>query len=181
MIRHVRLRGSQRRNQGQPGFSTLAIAFVMLALTIPIVFIAESTLVAARQATNNALGQENLRAIDSSMSEVMGEVRLDEGAVNVGCQGTPPAASAAFPRPQTRPNQGPINIEIRCSPVAGSVSTAGRVLDFEAYVDEGTGWVRRGEARVKYVDMLGVSSEPGFQMLVCDWQLGADAGALASC
>jgi hypothetical protein len=72
------------------GFSTLAIAFVMLALTIPIVFIAESTLVAARQATNNALGQENLRAIDSSMSEVMGEVRLDEGAVNVGVPGHAP-------------------------------------------------------------------------------------------
>jgi hypothetical protein len=173
-----RLRGGP---QNQRGFSTLAIAFVMLALTIPIVFIAESTLVAGKQATNNALGQEDLRAIDSSMSEVMGEIRLDEGAVNVGCRGTPSAASAVFPRPQTRPKQGPLNIEIRCSPEPGSVSPAGRVLNFEAYVDEGTGWARRGEARVKYVDMAGASAEPGVQMLVCDWQLGADAGALASC
>ena len=158
------------------------MGFVLLALTLPIVFIAESTLVAGRQATSNALGQEDLRAIDSSINEVMGEIRLDEGAVNLGCGGGPPAtASAVFPRPQTRPNQGPLNIEIRCSPVAGSVSTAGRVLDLEAYVDAGTGWKRRGEARVKYIDMLGASPEPGVEMLVCDWQLGADAGTLAAC
>lgn len=181
MSRLTILQRSRRRPQSQRGFSTLAIAFVLLALTIPIVLIAESTLVAGRQATSNALGQESLRAIDSSMSEVMGEIRLDEGAVNVGCQGTPPSASFVFPRPQTRPKQGPLNIEIRCSPVPGSVSPAGRVLNLEAYVDEGTGWKRRGEARVKYIDMLGAAPEPGVEMLVCDWQLGADAGALAPC
>lgn len=42
-------------------FSTIAIAFVLLALTVPMVVIAEATLVSARQASGNALGQENLR------------------------------------------------------------------------------------------------------------------------
>ncbi|MEZ5373540.1 MAG: hypothetical protein R2704_12560 [Microthrixaceae bacterium] len=151
-------------------------------MTIPIVFIGEATLVAGRQATNNALGQEDLRAVDASMSEIIGEIRLDEFSVNNGCQGPAPASgSAVFPRPQTRPKQGLVNIEIRCSPEPGSVSPAGRVLNFEAYVDEGSGWVLRGKARAKYVDMLGASPEPGVELLVCDWQLGNDAGALAAC
>jgi hypothetical protein len=117
----------------------LAIAFVLLALTIPIVFIAESTLVAGRQATSNALGQESLRAIDSSMSEVMGEIRLDEGAVNVGCQGTPPSASFVFPRDPNATQAG--TAQHRDPVFAGYLDRSARpaVLNLEAYVDEGTG------------------------------------------
>ncbi len=173
--------GHRRHTRNQHGFSTLAIAFVLLALTVPIIFIAEATLVAGRQATSYALSQENLRSVDSSLSQVVGQVRLDEDAVNNGCQGPAPASGdASFDRPQERPSQGDLEIEIRCSPEPGSVSPAGRVLNFEAYVGA-TSPRLMGKARVKYIDMLGSSRKPGVDTLVCDWQLGADASELAPC
>ncbi|MEZ5381518.1 MAG: hypothetical protein R2754_06940 [Microthrixaceae bacterium] len=181
MMRGARRRRQVEQRREQGGFSTIAIAFVMLALTLPIVFIAEATLVAGRQATNNSLGQENLRAVDAAMSAVVGEIRLDESAVNVGCKG-PASPSATFARPQARPTQGSVlNVEIQCS--AHSVTATERVLDFVAVVDSGSGPLQRGKARVKYVDKLSASSsvEPGVEMLVCDWRLGEDTAALSNC
>ncbi len=158
-------------------FSTIAIAFVLLALTVPMVVIAEATLVSARQASGNALGQENLRAVDGAMSDVISEIRLGPGAARAGggCQGDPLASTANFDREQSRPSQGDFAIQVRCS--TQKMSDAGRVLDLEAYV----GSTKLGESRVRYVDMLGANPEPGFEMLVCDWQLGKDIEPLAEC
>ncbi len=57
------------------------------------------------------------------------------------------------------------------------MNAAGRVLDFEALV----GTTKLGEARVRYVDRFGSDPEPGFEMLVCDWQLGNNTEPLAEC
>jgi hypothetical protein len=66
-------------------------------------------------------------------------------------------------------------VQVRCS--TQKMNGAGRVLDFEAYV----GTIKFGESRVRYVDQLGANPEPGFEMLVCDWQLGRDTEPLAEC
>jgi Tfp pilus assembly protein PilX len=176
------LRRRLRRHQrSQRGFSTLAVAFVLLALTIPIVFIAESVLVAGRQATNNALGQENLRAVDAAMSEVMGEIRLDEFAVNNGCAGSPAGRTINFDRSKTRPKQGPLFIRVECKPQ--NWSAARRELTFRAYVRQNAADPEKilGQAKVKYLDTVGGASVPGDTVLVCDWRLGKTSGALASC
>jgi hypothetical protein len=159
------------------GFSTIAIAFLLLVLTFPLVIIAEATLVSARQASSNALGQENLRAVDGAMSDVISEVRLDPTAADTGggCRGAPLQPSYNFDRPQLRPSQGVFVVQVRCS--TQKMNGAGRVLDFEAYV----GTIKFGESRVRYVDQLGANPEPGFEMLVCDWQLGRDTEPLAEC
>ncbi|WP_020378849.1 hypothetical protein [Candidatus Microthrix parvicella] len=180
MIRQMKRNQWRRRVAGArkgAGFSTISIAFVLLALTIPMVMIAESTLVAARQATGNALGQENLRAIDGAMSEVIAEVRLDPEAAKTGggCQGSPHPATVVFERDQLRPSQSTLDLDINCS--IHKVGSAGRILDFEAMV----GTSKLGEARVRYVDRFGSDPEPGFEMLVCDWQLGNNDKPLAEC
>ena len=62
----LRLGGTHRtrdqRSRSGHGFSTISMGFLMLTMMLPIVFIGEGVLVSARQATSNALGQENLRA-----------------------------------------------------------------------------------------------------------------------
>lgn len=169
------------RSRTQRGFSTLAIAFVLLALTIPIVFIAESVLVAGRQATSNALGQENLRAVDAAMSQVVGEIRLDETAVNNGCAGPPAGRSIDFDRPQARPKQGPLLIRVKCEPAGWSA--ARRLLTLRAYVRQSPGDPEKllGQAQVKYFDEVGGAAVPGDELMVCDWRLGESTTPLASC
>ena len=114
------------------------------------------------------------------MSEVISEVRLDPDAPDPGdgCQKDPPPNPpnyVAFDRPQARPSQGVFVVEVRCS--TQKQNAAGRVLNFEAYI----GLTKFGEARVRYTDQFGADPEPGFEMLVCDWQLGKDAEPLADC
>lgn len=169
-----------RRRGSASGFSTLALAFVLLALTLPMVVIAQSVLVAGRQATTYALGQENIRAVDSAMSDVMREIRLDQGSAGFGC--TAENAEASFEKNPVRPAQDAPNrgvkITVACSP-STEVTSAERTLDLEATV-EGQA-APMGRARVRYLDQWGSSDEPGAEMIVCDWKLGKDSSALASC
>ena len=86
-LQHVATRWLRElgRTQNSFGFSTIGLGILMLVLMLPIVFISEPVLVSARQATSNALGQENLRAVDGAMLDVISEIRL--GGATAGSTG----------------------------------------------------------------------------------------------
>ena len=179
-VKFRHLRPGQKRSGG---FSTLAIAFVLLALTIPIVFIAESVLVAGRQAASSALGQENLRAVDAAMNTAIGDVRLDPGSVD-GCQertdpSLPASANKTFNISVPRPTQGDIDVTVKCSVEAAPVGE--RILTFKAFFGPQSNLILRGKARAHIFDRSGSEPEPGVDMLICDWRLGKDTAPLDDC
>ena len=178
----LRLGGTHRtrdqRSRSGHGFSTISMGFLMLTMMLPIVFIGEGVLVSARQATSNALGQENLRAVDASLLNVMSEIRLDAPAAGKGCGSARADGSEDFYRPQLRPKQSQLDLWVLCT--VESVDSEARILDFDVVIGSVTG-PTLGMARVRFIDKLGTSEEPGAEMLVCDWQLGRDAGPLGLC
>lgn len=166
------------RTHNAVGFSTIGLGLMMLILMLPIVFIAESVLVSARQATSNALGQENLRAVDGAMLDVISEIRLDAATAEKGCGVAESDGSAVFYRPQVRPKQANLDLWIECT--VKSVDSEERILDFVAVTGSVDG-PSFGKSRVRFIDKLGSSPEPGAEMLICDWQLGKNDASLGGC
>ncbi len=179
-LQHVATRWLRElgRTQNSFGFSTIGLGILMLVLMLPIVFISESVLVSARQATSNALGQENLRAVDGAMLDVISEIRLDAATAEKGCGVTESDGSAVFYRPQYRPKQANLDLWVKCSVAA--VDEEERILDLDAVMGSVDGR-SIGKARIRFIDKLGSSSEPGAEMLVCDWQLGKGNANLGDC
>lgn len=166
----------QRR--AQAGFSTITVGFLMLIMMLPIAVISESVLVAARHGTSNALGQENLRAVDSAMSGLIADIRLDAGAANVGCSAG--SASTSSTTPYALQDGGVLNVRVACSP-EGTVTPDERTLNIEAFVPSGGGEKSLGKTRIRLQDERGGIKEPGVVLDVCDWRLGEHAGALGAC
>ncbi len=173
-------------SRGDNGFSSLMVAFLLLALSIPIVFVAESVLVAGRQAASSALGQENLRAVDGAMESVVGDVRLDPDALD-GCQARtdptdPASANRDFVVSAPRPSQGAVStldVTVKC--ITEAPPADGRLLTLEAYLGPIGSQRLRGKARVHIIDKSGAVTEPGADMVICDWRLGEDATPLNAC
>jgi hypothetical protein len=167
-----------QRHRNQGGFSTIMVGFLMLAMMLPIAFIAESVLVAGRHATGNALGQESLRAVDSAMSGLISDIRLDAGAVDVGCSEASASTNTTTPYPLQ--GGGVLNVRVVCAP-EGTVTEDERTLNIEAFVPSGVGEKSLGKSRIRLLDKRGGVREPGVVLDICDWRLGKHVGALGAC
>jgi hypothetical protein len=158
------------------GFSTITVGFLMLIMMLPIVFIGESVLVAARQGTNNALGQENLRAVDSAMSGLVADIRLDAGAAGLGggCSSASPTMDVTKQYPLQSGAQ--LAVRLTCAPEV-AVTEDERTLNIEAFVPSGVGEKSLGKSRIRLIDKRGGIKEPGVVLDICDWRLGEHLGS----
>lgn len=162
------------RAVGQAGYLLITTLALILFFSVTLIAVLSMTMTAAITTAQRVDRSDNLRLADSALEAVINARRLDRlsaasaTTAGVPCPGTTTVGTVANAYAQSvkRSNGTTETVAVSCS---GSGSSTGRQFTLKAYV--GGSLVGMAAAR------LDDSAEPGEGLLICDWQLGANASA----
>lgn len=169
----MRLGRSHPTARGESGFLLVTTLAIILFFTVTLVAILSMTMTAAITTSKRVQRGEVLRLADSALENVVNARRLDRVHASngttpgVACPGTTTVGliANAYQQLMTRADGGTEQVAVSC---AGMSTTSGREFVLRSYVRGDL----KGMAAVRLDDQAG----PGQSLLICDWQLGANAG-----
>lgn len=169
-----------RSGSSQGGYLLLTTLAIILFFSVTLIAVLSMTMTAAVTTAKRVERSESLRLGDSALEEVVNDRRLDR--INAStptvagnpCPGTGTVGtvSNAYDKELRRASGAVEHVAVSCTP--GPSSTTGREFVLRSYVQGEL----KGMAAVRLDDQIS----PGQGLLICDWQLGSNAGAVpATC
>ncbi len=172
--------GNRRRARGQGGYLLMASLAILGFFTITLVAVLGMTMTATMTTADRVQHAESLRLGDAAIELVLNTRRLDRAHASTATVAGDPCPGAttvgtvtdAYKQAVKRADGGTEDVAVQCVP--GAPSTDGREFVLHSFVRGDL----VGTAAIRIDDRLG----PGEGLLICDWQLGANAAeAPATC